>query len=116
VVELRRTPRAPIDAWVEFTTKGSTEPRRGRARDISLGGMFIETETPPAFGAEVTVRVELTNANGKLEAFALPGTVRWTRTKGMGVQFKLLGARETHAITEVVRVSDEAEIIHIDDE
>ena len=114
MVELRRTPRVPIDAWVEFSAKGAPEQRRGRARDISLGGMFIETDATPAFGAEVTVRVELMNANGKLEAFALPGTVRWTRSQGMGVQFKLLGARETHAITEVVRASDESEVIDVE--
>jgi DNA-binding NarL/FixJ family response regulator len=31
------------------------------------------------------------------------GTVRWTSKSGMGLQFGLLGARETYAITEVER-------------
>jgi hypothetical protein len=35
--------------------------------------------------------------------FALPGVVRWNRDGGMGVQFGLIGARETHAITELTR-------------
>jgi hypothetical protein len=35
----------------------------------------------------------------------LPGIVRWTKQDGMGVQFRLLGARETHAITEIMRTS-----------
>ena len=33
----------------------------------------------------------------------IPGVVRWTRPDGMGVQFGLLGARETHAITELTK-------------
>jgi hypothetical protein len=33
----------------------------------------------------------------------LSGTVRWTTKSGIGVQFGLLGARETHTITEIVR-------------
>ena len=35
---------------VEFVAKGSAERIAGRARDISLGGMFIETATPLPFG------------------------------------------------------------------
>jgi type IV pilus assembly protein PilZ len=39
---------------------------------------------------------------GEPAAFALPGIVRWTNAHGMGVQFGLLGAKETHTITELV--------------
>ena len=35
----------------------------------------------------------------------LPAIVRWTSPVGMGVQFGLLGVRETHAITEIVRAA-----------
>jgi hypothetical protein len=40
---------------------------------------------------------------GQKVAFALPCVVRWTGADGMGVQFGLIGARETHAITEITR-------------
>jgi type IV pilus assembly protein PilZ len=33
---------------------------------------------------------------------ALPGIVRWVKPGSMGVQFGLLGARETYAITEML--------------
>jgi hypothetical protein len=33
----------------------------------------------------------------------LPGTVRWTSERGVGIQFGLLGTQETHAITEIER-------------
>jgi type IV pilus assembly protein PilZ len=99
-VELRRTPRAPIDSTVEFIVKGETARRIGQSRDISLGGMFVATTALPSFGAEVVVYVTLP---GEKAPFALPGVVRWMRDGGMGVQFGLLGARETYAITEVVK-------------
>jgi type IV pilus assembly protein PilZ len=40
---------------------------------------------------------------GQRAALAIPGVVRWARDGGMGVQFGLLGARETHAIMSLVQ-------------
>lgn len=100
MVELRRYQRAPIDVKVEFAAKGSTERAAGRAKDISLGGMFVETPAPLPFGAELVVHVTLP---GQKSAFALPAVVRWRGNEGMGVQFGLIGARETHAITELTK-------------
>jgi type IV pilus assembly protein PilZ len=103
VVELRRHPRAPLDSPVEFVAKGTTLRAAGRCRDISLGGMFIQTEAPLPFGTELVVHLALP---GQKTSFALPGVVRWTRSAlGMGVQFGLIGARETHAITELTRLA-----------
>jgi hypothetical protein len=100
VVELRRHRRTSLDVPVEFVTKGSNERISGKARDISLGGMFIVTSTPLPFSAEIVVHVILPSQKTPL---AFPGVVRWTRGDGMGVQFGLIGARETHAITELTR-------------
>jgi type IV pilus assembly protein PilZ len=80
--------------------KGETGAREGIARDIAVGGMFIETSTPARFGAEVIIHVELPGQDG---AVSLPGVVRWLHDGGMGVQFGLLGAVETHTITEISR-------------
>jgi hypothetical protein len=95
VVELRRYERTPIDIAVEFSPPGSAQRSSGRASDISIGGMFIETSTPQAFSTEIVVHVWIP---GQRSALAIPGVVRWARDGGMGVQFRLLGARETHAI------------------
>jgi hypothetical protein len=101
VPELRRHQRAPIDVPVEVVAKGSTERSSGRSRDISVGGMFILTPTPLAFGADLVVHVTLP---GEKSPFAMPGVVRWSKAgEGMGIQFGLLGARETHAITELTK-------------
>ena len=78
-----------------------SETRPGRGKDISVGGMYVETEQPLAFGAELVVQVTLP---GQKAAFSIPAVVRWVRAgEGMGVQFGLIGARETHAITELTK-------------
>ena len=101
MVELRRHQRAPIDVAVEFVAKGSTERTPGQAKDVSVGGMFVVTAAPLPFGADLVVHVTLPQQRAP---FALPGVVRWSKTgEGMGVQFGLIGARETHAITELTK-------------
>jgi PilZ domain len=102
MTEQRQHQRAPIDVPVEYETKGSTERVPGRARDLSVGGMFIETARTLPFASEVVIHVTLP---GQRAPMRLPAVVRWTRAGGMGVQFGLLGARDTHALTEVAKAS-----------
>ena len=70
-----------------------------------FGSVFGTPLAGAVFGAEVVIR---TNLPGSSEEHVLPGVVRWTRPDGMGVQFGLLGARETHLITEILRKHEEA--------
>lgn len=100
MIEQRRYARAPLDKPASFSIKGETGAREGIAKDIAVGGMFIETSAPASFGANVIIHVELPGQEGPV---ALPGVVRWVRDGGMGVQFGLLGAVETHTITEISR-------------
>jgi type IV pilus assembly protein PilZ len=98
-VELRRHHRVPFTEPVVFGRKGSDKRSNGESTDISLGGMFVKTATPEPFGADIVIHIHVP---GEPMAYALPGIVRWTNSSGMGVQFGLLGARETHTITELV--------------
>jgi len=100
VIEQRRYARAPIDSPATFSVKGKPEKQDGLAKDISVGGTFIETTTPAAFGVEIILHVTIPGSDAPA---ALPGVVRWVRDGGMGVQFGLLGAVETHLITEIGR-------------
>ena len=100
MIEQRRHARATIEAPLTFTRRGQGEWRDGVGKDVSVGGMFVETSTPAPFGAEIELAVQLP---GDDDVFTLPGVVRWVRPGGMGVQFGLLGARETHVITEICR-------------
>ena len=92
--------RTPLDAAVSFTRKNTDASLAGRAKDVSVGGMFIETVYVAPFGSEVTIHKRLPQSKDEL---VLPGVVRWVRDDGMGIQFGNLGAKETHEITEVVR-------------
>ncbi len=96
MVEQRNYRRTPIDIALEFQLRDRTDRIAARAADISLGGMFIATAAPAPFGAEIVVTIHFP---GQRAPMSIPGVVRWARPDGMGVQFKLLGARETHAIT-----------------
>ena len=99
MTDLRRFARAPFVTDLTFRSPEEGE-RVGRARDISLGGMFIITDDAAPFGAHVTVRFLLPRQPVQLE---LPAVVRWSGTGGMGVQFGSLGAADTHHITELTR-------------
>jgi type IV pilus assembly protein PilZ len=100
-VDLRRFRRTALVLPVVFTVRDSWETFDGIARDISLGGMFIESPSAPSFGAAILVRAALP---GRREQLLLPGIVRWRGHKGAGIQFGLLGARETHAITQIEQI------------
>ena len=76
----------------------------GKSKDISIGGMFIFSEQVPSFGDKLLLKITLPGAAGEL---SLPAVVRWADrgSGGFGVQFGLLGARETHAIAKLMRRS-----------
>lgn len=99
VVEKRGHPRTGIATVVTCHRKDGTS-FEGRSKDISIGGMYLESTEPVAFGAELTIEVTLPRTKGALK---LPAVVRWTDKTGFGVQFGLLGARETHAISQLIR-------------
>jgi len=90
----RRISRVGVELVVELELEGG---RRlgGIALDVGLGGMFIEAVEVLAYGSQLTVLV-------RGGAIKLPATVRWASGNGMGVQFGLLGARETHAVADLV--------------
>src|SRR5207244_8509922 len=90
LVEQRRYARAPIDAPLTFTVKGKNDWKDGTGKDVSIGGMSIETTEVIPFGADVEVSVQLP---GDDDIFLIPGVVRWARDGRIGVQFGMLGAR-----------------------
>jgi type IV pilus assembly protein PilZ len=98
VQEQRRHFRKPTDLPLEFQV-GDGPRKPGVCRDFSLGGMHIYASEPAPFGANVTVHIRL--GDGPAPS-ALPGIVRWVKEGSMGIQFGLLGARETYAITEML--------------
>jgi type IV pilus assembly protein PilZ len=100
VVDKRRHPRKPVDIPVEFAERGSATRTPGRAKDISIGGVSIESASPLAFSTEIDIYLSF---GPRQVPLLLGGVVRWTSGTCMGVQFALLGARETYAVTEIAR-------------
>jgi hypothetical protein len=100
MVDHRRFHRVPLGVPVEFRSGDSSHKVHGTAKDISLGGMFIETASPAAVGVTLFLGFTLP---GYGKPMFVSGTVRWTSQVGMGVQFGPLGASETHAITHMRR-------------
>ena len=99
VHDKRSHPRVPLSVALTCEVKGGATIN-GNAKDISIGGMFIESNAQLSFGQEVIISLWL--PGGKADA-RLPGIVRWLKPGGFGVQFGLLGARETHAISELLK-------------
>lgn len=71
-----------------------------QAKNLSLGGAYLEMAAPGAFNSKVKLTFSLP---GLAEQAEIEGTVRWTKPNGMGVQFGPTGAKVTHALTELLR-------------
>jgi uncharacterized protein (TIGR02266 family) len=72
----------------------------GRTRDVSLGGTFVNTDAALPYGTVAVFELVLPALP---EPAKIEGTVRWSSSDGMGVQFHSLRARETWAINQLFR-------------
>lgn len=97
--EHRKHPRKDVHPPVSFQLTDNGPRVAGVCHDMSLGGLFIETDQPAKFGDEIRVFLSLP---GLKQECSVKAIVRWTKPTGMGVQFGVMGARETHALTELL--------------
>jgi Tfp pilus assembly protein PilZ len=99
VEDKRVHPRVGVHTAV-WCERSESAPFQGLSKDISIGGMFIESTEILPFASEITIRVQLPGTKAELR---LPAIVRWMKPTGFGVQFGALGARETHAISQLLK-------------
>jgi hypothetical protein len=97
VDEKRRHPRVVINLPISCEVADGTG-FQAKARDVSVGGMFVEAAIAPAFGTQLTI---IGNFPGRA-GMRIPAIVRWVSPGGFGVQFGLLGAHETHVLAAIV--------------
>jgi hypothetical protein len=104
-MDLRRHTRALLLLPLEFVTKELAPWVRvaGVGKDISQGGIFIETDLPAALEEMITVHLTLLGSGREM---ALPGLVRRTCPDGMGVEFGLLRGFDASAIADYVRTHE----------
>jgi hypothetical protein len=98
VTEQRKHHRVPVRLQVTCIPKEG-EAFDGSVKDISLGGMFVETERQLAFGCILTLVLR----GVATREVSVPAVVRWAHPNGFGVQFGLVGAYATHAIVDLVK-------------
>lgn len=94
--EKRAHSRVSFKIQVTCTTEGGAVVT-GITRDLSVGGAFIESTEIPAFGSKVSVSLAVPGSTD----LAISGIVRWTKPDGFGVQFQLLGAKETYLLAKL---------------
>ena len=96
--EKRQHARAVLETSVRVIRRGR-EPVETVSRDISLGGMYVAGSIDAELGEEFTIYFELP----KLGEVEVECFLRWKKDDGFGLQFGLMGPRETHAIGALVR-------------
>jgi hypothetical protein len=100
--EQRKFKRSKVVFDVIVRAHGHEE--RASGRDLSIGGVFIECQTPLPFGTPLEITFTLP---GSSEAMNLPAVSRWVSKTGMGIQFGLFGARVTYQITEFLKKQEQ---------
>ena len=100
-IQRRTQQRYDIRLPLEFTLD-ETE-YQAQTRNLSLGGMFIETAAPVTYGAKVRLSFRLPALQENIQVDA---EVRWIEkdgglVKGIGVQFEGLRAKHVWALNKL---------------
>jgi uncharacterized protein (TIGR02266 family) len=115
--ENRKVPRAELE--VEVTLESESNFYSGITGNVSTGGLFVATYTPPPKGAEVALDLKL---EGAPEPLQLRGVVLWVRgperatdlsPPGCGVRWVEL---QENAVTAITRFVDKRDTIFYDDD
>ena len=99
MIEKRQHPRKQVDLDAVVVVVGSSDRFEGKVRDLSIGGMFFVGDKVGPFGSKVEVTLRF---GGRAGDMTIPAIVRWSGADGFGVQFGLMGAKETHAIVQIL--------------
>ncbi len=98
---VREHPRVVIEIEARVRCEGVDFP--AKVSSLSVGGLFLETLRCPPFGSPIEVDLLMGD-----ERLHLSAVVRWTAPTGFGVQFGLLGARETRVLSDLVQTHTDA--------
>jgi uncharacterized protein (TIGR02266 family) len=85
MVEKRQHNRVTISAVVNLSSEDNFYA--GAARDISLGGLYVESESGLAIGTEVTALLRLPSKVLSLRAEVMWSVAKGAKTVGMGLRF-----------------------------
>lgn len=80
----RKHPRVPLAILVQVTSDSIAQFRAVHARNLSVGGMFIETDKPRAVGSSVFFQFLVKDGGTLIEGL---GRVVHASPHGMGIEF-----------------------------
>ena len=110
--ERRKAVRLALRANV--TSQSQDNFFSGLTENVSEGGMFVSTLSPPPVGESVSLRVSVNSG----EEVIVKGIVRWLRSgddggfTGCGVQFTELSAAGEDAISQLMKSSGREPLFH----
>ena len=99
----RSSQRIKLEAKV--TLRSQTNFFVGFSENISEGGIFIATESPPNVGDEIEIEIPLPDGS---QTVKVKGVVRWHRTmangapSGCGVQFNTISTTEAMLLQNMI--------------
>jgi c-di-GMP-binding flagellar brake protein YcgR len=103
--ERRRTQRFSCEGRVEITKIPSTGANKGKVRNLSLGGCYVEMERPFSIRTYVELTLQVHH-----HSFRVTGTVRKSHKSGVGIEFDKIGSSARQLlqdlITELERTGD----------
>jgi len=103
----RKHQRYPIEIPVDWKASDSDDVFISCTEDLSAGGAFVRTLSPPPIGTPVAL--VLAPSSGKV--LTISGKVSWTRQEsggeGMGVRFEEASGETARALREALRKMDE---------
>lgn len=103
-VERRRYERAELVVRVDYKTVD--ELFSEFARNINEGGLFVETDNPPAIGASVALQFQIPGSDEPIQVMGRVVRVCDGDHKegpGMGIEFENLDNQSRDMINELVR-------------
>ena len=86
----------PHGVWVYWNSKGREDT--SRVRDLSTGGLFIETEE--AWGVDTTIRLDFLVQEGQIRAKAVVRHVK--HGSGLGLKFTALAEEDSPRLTALM--------------
>ncbi|MCU0538749.1 MAG: PilZ domain-containing protein [Desulfobacterales bacterium] len=101
---MRENPRRPCLINADYRIQDSRF--RSYILDISIGGVFIETDQRVPVGETVILNFNLPSFS---QPFTLPGKVAWSGPQGFGVKFDVVPSPQGRAIKAFVDKVDKTE-------
>ena len=104
-----RRRKARIGLQADVSGMSQTNFFAGLSEDISEGGVFVATMSPPPVGD--TVHLKITVNGDATRAVVVKGTVRWHRTdevgvpSGCGIQFEELSGDPRRAVSALMQMA-----------